>query len=256
MIKQKFQTFLLTCIPFGLSVSFSTCFLKKENWIDLLLLFVAMIAIIICADLPKVRKKMLPLALNMQPLAAVLFASSVILSFFPCRMAEIQLIIAVILNAVCLCLVFERQNFFHKKISFVCVVLAAALSGGITVFLAPFRLISLVFVLAALLCRPASENITAQDIWKDLAFPVFVLVGAFLVFISASHMDAFSLPVAQAAVMVMTGALLISCRGSGLRLMLMTLVMIVFGSYVFSVRSPDSFFYKTTRVPVKIEKKI
>lgn len=256
MIKQKIQTFLLIFIAFGLSGSFTACFFEKQQWPAVAVLAAGLAGAAVCACFSAVRKNILESVLKIQPLAAVVFAASFILSFQPCQMLPAQLFAVLILNTVCICAAFERQKSFNKNISFAFVVLTAAAVGATPAFVMPSRALYTGFVLAALCCRPSSPDRTPQDIWQDIAFPMFVLVCSFLLFIAASHLDGFSVPVAESAVMVMTGALLISSRESGLRLMLMTAVVIVFGSYVFSARNSDSVFNRTGRIQNVIERSV
>lgn len=256
MIKQKIQTFLLIFIPFGLSGSFTACFFEKQQWPAFAVLAAGLAGAAVCACFSEIRKTVFEAVLKVQPLAAVVFAASFILSFQPCRMLPAQLFAVLILNAVCVCAAFERQKSFNNKISFALAVFTAAAAGGALAFALSSRAVYTGFVLAALCCRPASPDRTPQDIWQDIAFPMFVLVCSFLLFIAASHLDGFAVSTAEAAVMVMTGALLISSRESGLRLMLMTAVVIVFGSYVFSARNSDSVFNRTGRIQSVVERSV
>lgn len=256
MSGQKIQAFFLMFIPFGLSVSFSVCFFEKQQWLLFAVLTAGLAGAVVCAGFSKIRRNILEPALKAQPLAAVVFAASYILSFQPCQMLPAQLFAVLILNTACICAAFERRNGFRTNASFYFAVSAAAAAGGTAAFVMPSRLVYAGFVLAALCCRPAAAGRTPQDIWQDIAFPMFVLVCSFLLFIAASHWDGFSVSLAESAVMVMTGALLISSRESGVRLMLMTAVIIVFGSYVFSARNSDSVFNRTGKIQSVIERSV
>ncbi len=215
-----------------------------------------LIGVLICVFFSKFRKNILETMLNVQPLAAVIFAASFILSFQPCRMMVPQLLTVVILCMICICLAFERQKNFTKTLSFVSVLFVAATIGGIFAFVMPSVSVYVCFVLAALCCRPFETGRTPHDLWQDVAFPMFVLICSFLSFIAASHLDGFSVSIAESAVMVMIGALLISARESGVRLMLMTAVIVVFGCYVFSAKNPASIFNQTGRIQKVVEKSV
>ncbi len=247
MIKQKIQTFFSVFIAFGLNASFAVTFLKEEK-VGFIILAAGLIAGIICLFVSRIRKTVSETALKIQPLAAVVFAASFILSFQPGQMMPAQLFAVLVLTVVCLCQGGEGRKIFKNNMSFVLTVCGAGAFGGAVAFLPYSLLIYPGFVLAALCCRPAQPGRTAQEIWNDIAFPVFMLICSFLVFISASHMDGFSVSLAESAVMVMAGALPVSSRGSGVRLMLMTAVVVVFGCYVFSARNTDSVFSQKNRI--------
>lgn len=256
MIRQKIQTFLLVFIPFGLGVSFSACFFEKQPWILFAVLGVDLIGSLFCFCVPKMRKGILEALLKIQPSAAVIFAASFILSFHPCRMWAPQMFAVAVLSFICVCLAFERQKSFNKTASFAMVFFTAAVTGCALAFVGNSVSAYVAFVLAALCCRPVEVGRTMQDLWQDIAFPMFVLVCSFLSFVAASHLESFFVSIAEAAVMVMTGALLISSRVSGLRLMLMTAAVLAFGCYVFSGQNPDSLFNQTGRIQKVVEKSV
>lgn len=231
-------------IPFGLSGSFAARFAESRNTASLAVLAAGLAGALFCAGFSGVRKTVSAFALKIQPLAAVVFAASFILSFHPRQMIPAQLSAVLILNTVCVCAAFEHQKNFHKKASFALVALIAAAAGALGGLISSGALYT-GFALAALCCRPAAARRAPQEIWLDIAFPISVLVGSFLLFVGASHLNGFSVSTAESAVMVMTGALPVLSRESGLRLMLMTAAVIVFGSYVFSASNPDSVFNRT-----------
>ena len=89
-----------------------------------------------------------------------------------------------------------------------------------------------------------------QDVWKDVAFPLFVLVSAFVLFIAANHNGSFPPVIAESAVMLMIGGLL-TIPSSSLRLTLMTIVLMLFGSYVFSAQNANSVFNRKPVVQIE-----
>lgn len=256
MITRKIQTFFLTAIPFGTSVSFFYAFSKQEDLSVSLMPVFAVFLVCLGAFFPKIHKDLLTASLKAQPLAAVIFTSSFILSFLSDLMILIQLFAVLILNTVCVCMAYERKKEFKKKSFFGICFLSAAVFGSLSAVCLPSSVSYLPFVLASLACRPFKEGRTPQDLWKDIAFPLFVLVCSFLLFVAASHAENFSFQIGQYIVMIMVGGLLISAGTSGMRLMLMSAVLIVFGCYVFSAQNPQSLFNGSGRGQVKIQRTI
>ena len=163
-----------------------------------------------------------------------------------------QLFSVLVLNTVCICTAFENSDGFSRKTSFG-LLCAGALIGTGCGFSGRTGLLYVCFVVLSLLCGPKNGGRTIQDIWKDVAFPLFVLVGAFIVFITANHGNAFPVIIAQSVAMLMTGGLLMT-SSSSLRLTLMTIVMMIFGCYVFSAQNPDSVFNRSGRPIAQMER--
>lgn len=251
MIKQKVALFLQSAFPFGLSVSFARCFIRPEQTSALILLIAGLFLILLATPFPKIRKRFMERCVRLQPLAAVVFAASIILAFVPYPKVWPMLFVTLILDAVCLCMVFEAADRFDKK-AFLVLTSAGSLAGMVSAFAGRAVFLYMLFVLLSLSSRPEPQPKTAQDVWKDIAFPLFVLIGSFIVFIAANHGGAFSLVAAQSIVMLMTGGLLMT-SSSALRLTLMTVVMIIFGSYVFSAGNSESVFNRSARGGVRIE---
>ena len=244
---------LLMTLPFGTSVSFIRCFVKNNAsiWAGFLLL-TGIVSVLIAGFFPKVRKNVLEAAVKMQPLAAVVFTASFVLSFLPYSMMWPQLFSVLVLNTVCLSMAFEKISVFKRGLFFG-LLCEAALIGLCPIFFRQSGFIYIGFVLLSLSCRPKANDKTVQDIWKDIAFPLFVLVGSFVLFIAANHGEALPAVVAQSFVMLMTGGLLM-LPSSSLRLTLMTIVMMIFGSYVFSAQNADSVFNHADQSLVQIER--
>ena len=253
MIKQKIQTFFLTALPFGTSVSFVRCFMKDStNAAVLSLLTAGLVMISLCVLFPKTRKNILEKAVKAQPLAAVVFTASFVLSFLPYSTVWVQLFVVLATDTVCLCMTAEKSSV-HSRKSFGAVFCCGALFGTGTAFLGRSCLIYFCFVVLSFLCRPEKGERTIQDVWKDVAFPVFVLLGSFILFIAANHTGPLPSVIAESAVMLMIGGLLMTpC--SSLRLTLMTVVLMLFGSYVFSTQNAWSAFNR--RLPVQIERSL
>ena len=253
MIKQKILTLFWSFLPFGTGMTFWLGFGKKTTgFLSGTIIALHLLAILICGFFPKIRKDILEKAIKLQPLAAVVFTASFVLSFLPYSMMWLQLFAVLVLNTVCLCMAFENLETFGLKMFFGFLGAGALIGMGIGLS-GRTGLLYLCFVMLSLLCRPKGAERTAQDIWKDVAFPLFVLVGAFVLFIAANHGGAFPELIAQSAVMLMTGGLLMT-SASSLRLTLMTIVMMVFGSYVFSTQNPDSVFNRSGKPLTQIER--
>ena len=144
---------------------------------------------------------------------------------------------------------FEKKFFFGVKTFFTLFCLGA-LSGAGVALSGRSGLIYVCFVVSSLLCRPKMNERTVQDVWKDVAFPLFVLIGSFVSFIAANHGGACPPVVAESVVMLMIGGLL-TMPASSLRLTLMTVVMMLFGSYVFSAQNADSVFNRKPIVQIE-----
>ena len=155
-----------------------------------------------------------------------------------------------VLNAVCLCMAFESLKTLSVK-SFAGCLCAGAAAGTGCAFSGHVGLVYVGFVLLSLLCRPKTEEKTVQEVWKDVAFPLFVLVGAFVLFAVVNHNGSFPSVIAESVVMLMVGGLLMT-PASSLRLTLMTIVLMLFGSYVFSAQNVESVFNR--KPPVQIER--
>ena len=251
-MKRSILLFLQTAIPFGLGVSFIRCFTRNGTHTSAqVLLITGIVLILLSCPFSKVRKNVMDRFVKLQPLAAVVFAASIILSFMSYQKVWLQLFVTLVLNAVCLFTVFEKKNLFERK-TFFLLTSFGALAGMGTAFAGRAVFLYVLFALSALLCRPGTNGKTAQDIWKDIAFPLFVLICSFVWFVSANHGGSVSAIIAQSVVMLMTGGLLMTSR-SALRLTLMTIVMIVFGSYVFSAQNTNSVFNRPSRTSVRIQ---
>ena len=254
MIKRKIQTFFLTAIPFGASFSFFQVFSKQEEFFVSLMPLFGAILVCLCAFFPKIHKDLLVSSLKAQPLAAVVFTSSFILSFLSDFMITVQLFAVLIFNTICICMAYDRRKDFRKTFSFWICFSAAILFGSVLSLCLPSSVSYLLFVLASLACRPFEKDRSPQEIWKDVAFPLFVLVCSFLLFIAASHAENFSVQIGQSVVMVMVGSLLVTAGSSGIRLMLMSAVMVIFGCYVFSIQNPNSVFNGSGHGQVQIQR--
>ena len=161
-----------------------------------------------------------------------------------------QLFSVFILTVTGLCSVFEKEKNIGRKQFFVLFFVGAVAGCGIFL-LSRIGFVYTGLVVLSLLCHPFGSEKTIHDIWKDIAFPLFVLVVSFIVFIAANHNTDFPSVIAESLVMLMIGGLLMSSSGS-LRLTLMTVVMMVFGSYVFSVQNEASVFNRTAKGAVLV----
>ncbi|MBR1778254.1 MAG: hypothetical protein IJ752_06700 [Alphaproteobacteria bacterium] len=252
MTKQKIQTLFLSALPFGTSVSFWLCFSEKTgNMLSAAILVLGGFLTVVCSFLFKLHRGVLEAAVKMQPLAAVVFTASFILSFLPYSMMWPQLFAVLVLNAVCLSMAFENLNKFSRGLFF-SLICIGGLTGIGCALLVRGSFVYICFIVLSLLFRPEQNRKTAQDVWKDIAFPLFVLVGSFLLFIAANHNAAFPSVIAESVVMLMTGALLMT-SSSSLRLTLMTIVMMIFGSYVFSAQNAESVFNRSVRGAVQVQ---
>ena len=169
---------------------------------------------------------------RLQPAAAVVFAAIYMLTFLPCSVMLPALFSTVVLNACVMTAFVESKGAGVRFWAAVCV---CAVAGGTVGSFAPIGCGFVGFSLLSLLFRPRASEPTAQELWYDIAFPLFVLLCSFVSFMIAGHARDFHPVVAQVAALVMAGALPVCAKSSGVRLALMTLVVIVFGSYVFSV---------------------
>ncbi|MBR4126730.1 MAG: hypothetical protein IKR09_04050 [Alphaproteobacteria bacterium] len=248
MFKQKIRAFLLAFLSFGMSVSFIRHFGTAELW-EKAVLAVEIVLLSAAACSVKARKDVLETAVKLQPLAAVVFTASFILSFLTSSTTGAQLFAVLALNAVCLCMAFENLKTLSRR-SFAGLFCMGAAAGTGVAFSAHVGLVYTGFVLFSLLCRPKTQERTVQDVWKDIAFPLFVLLGAFILFIAANHNGSFPSVIAESIVMLMVGGLLMTpC--SSLRLTLMTIVLMLFGSYVFSAQNAQSVFNRKPLVQIE-----
>ena len=188
---------------------------------------------VFCAASAKTRKTFSTLAAAVQPWAAAVFAAAYMTS---CPFASFRLFCTVAVGAVCVANVFENRKKAERAFWFAAGFGAAA--GVAAAFFVPYP----AFILAGLLCRPAQEGRTAMDGWIDVALPLFVLTGAFLCLGVAGHSGNFSVRAAESAALVMAGAFPVAAGKSGVRLMLTTAVVVLFGCYVFSAENPQSVF--------------
>lgn len=251
MTKQKIQALLLAILPFGTGVSFFRCFVKNnENIGAAVVLIAGFLFVLSVGFFPKTRKNVLETVVKLQPPAAVVFTATFVLSFLPYSMRWPQLFSVLVLNTVCLCMMFEKQPLFTRR-GFFGLLCGGALIGTGIAFSGHTGLIYIGFVVLSLLCRPKEGGKTAHELWKDIAFPLFVLIGSFLLFIAANHGGSVSPVITQSIVMLMTGGLLMM-PSSSLRLALMTLVLMIFGSYVFSTQNAESVFNR--KPPVQMER--
>ena len=246
MLRQTIRPALAAFLTFGTGVSFLRCFADAHAgvWAAEIVLITA------AACFAKARKAVLESAVKLQPLAAVVFTASFLLSFLPCPMTVPQLFAVSVLNAVCLCMAFENPDKLSLK-ALAGALCAGGAAGAGCAFSGHVGLVYIGFVLLSFLRRPETRERTVHDVWKDIAFPLFVLTGAFVLFVAANHNGSFPSVVAESVVMLMTGGLLMTpC--SSLRLTLLTVVMMIFGSYVFSAQNAQSVFNR--KPPVQFER--
>ncbi|MBO4520601.1 MAG: hypothetical protein J5787_05290 [Alphaproteobacteria bacterium] len=253
MTKQKILTFFLMVLPFGTGVSFMRCFMKNNAsaWAGFLLA-AGIVSVLVAGFFPKTRKSVLETAVKLQPLAAVVFTASFVLSFLPYSMMWPQLFSVLVLNTVCLCMAFDKMSGSKRSLLFG-LLGSAVLIGACPVFFGQTGIVYIGFVLLSLLCRPVAAKKNVREIWKDIAFPLFVLVGSFVLFIAANHGEALPVVIAQSVVMLMIGGLL-ALPSSSLRLTLMTIVLMIFGSYVFSAQNAESVFNRSGQSLTRIER--
>lgn len=253
MIKQKVQTFLLSFLAFGTNISFIRYCLKGGGSFPVVSVSAAGCALIVLSCFfAKARKTVSATAVRAQPLAAVVFTAAFVLSFLPYSMAWGNLFTVLVLNAVCFAMAFETPAATGKR-AFAALFCSGALAGAGAAFSSRIGLVYVCFAVLSFLCRPKEGARTAQDVWKDVAFPLFVLIGSFLLFIAAHRGGAFPSVIAESIVMLMTGGLLM-VPSSSLRLTLMTVVMMIFGSYVFSVQNQASVFNHSGKASVRAER--
>ena len=248
MLKQTIRPALAAFLTFGTGVSFLRCFADVHAGVWA----AEIVALSAAACFAKTRKAVLESAVKLQPLAAVVFTASFLLSFLPCSMMAPQLFAVSVLNAVCLCMAFENPDNLSLK-AFAGALCVGGAAGAGCAFSGHVGLIYILFAVSSLAFRPKTRERTVHDVWKDVAFPLFVLTGAFVLFVAANHNGAFPSVVAESVVMLMTGGLLMTpC--SSLRLTLLTVVMMIFGSYVFSAQNAQSVFNR--KPPVQIERSL
>lgn len=216
----------------GVAVSFLRDFSEAKAASAVLILCWAGAAVL-CAVPAKTRKNFSAQVSAVQPWAAAVFAAAYMTS---CPFVSFWLFCTVAVNAACTANVFENGKKAAKAFWFAAGVGAAA--GVAAAFFVPYP----VFVLAGLLCRPAQEGRTAIDGWIDIALPLFILTGAFLCLGVAGHSGNFSVRAAESAALVMAGAFPVAAGKSGVRLMLTTAAVVLFGCYVFSAENPQSVF--------------
>lgn len=188
---------------------------------------------VFCAASVKTRKTFAAQVSTVQPWAAAVFAAAYMTS---CPFAPFLLFCAVVTGAVCTANVFDGRKKAEKVFPFAAG--AGAVAGTAAAFFVPYP----VFFLLGLLCRPAQEGRTTMDGWIDVALPLFVLTGAFLCLGVAGHSGGFSVRAAETAALVMAGAFPVAAGKSGVRLMLTTAAVVLFGCYVFSAENPQSVF--------------
>ena len=253
MTRQKIHTVFLPFLMFGTNVSFFRCFLKNGgNLPASFLLAAGIVSIVLSCFFPKARKAVSETGVKLQPLAAVVFTASFILSFLPYSTVWGNLFAISVLNAVCCTMVAGNSNGLRRG-TFAGLFCLGAIAGTGIACLNRIGLIYVCFVVSSFLCRPKQEKRSAQDVWKDVAFPLFVLIGSFLLFIIANRSGTFPSVIAESIVMLMTGCLLI-LPSSSVRLTLMTIVMMIFGSYVFSIQNQASVFNRTGKSFIRAER--
>ena len=147
---------------------------------------------------------------------------------------------------------FEKTTVFQRWV-FLGLLCGAALIGICPIFFRQSGFVYIAFVLLSLLCRPKANDKTVQEIWKDIAFPLVVRVGSCVLFLAANHGETLPVVIAQSVVMLMIGGLL-GLPSSSLRLTLMTAVLMIFGSYVFSAQNADSVFNHADQSLTQIER--
>lgn len=252
MIKQKIQILLLTVLSFGTSCSFLKCFWNNDASVWAVIILGASAVFVLFSPIyPKIRKKVLDFSVKTHPLAAVVFTASFVLSFLKYSMVWAQLFSVFVLSLTSLCMAFEKLQTVNKK-SFYWLVLLGALGGGCVLLADRISFVYTGLIVLSLLCRPFVSKKTIQDVWKDVAFPLFVLIFSFIVFVSANHNTDFPSVIAESVVMLMIGGLLMA-SSSALNLTLMSVVMMVFGSYVFSVQNADSVFNRKAKETVSVQ---
>ena len=246
-MKLKSEIIFFMFVSSGLTVSFFHCFGTKARLIPPVLLLIAFITTVVVSFFsPDWRKKMFDFSLKMQPLAAVVFCVAFILSFSKVPMVLPMLFVTLVLNTMCLCRCFENKTRLSTSAFYSCCLAGAVLGGTFSCFI-PATSGFIFFVLAGLLCRPCERNRTFEEIWKDIALPLFVLLCSFALFLTTKHSENFPDIIAESIVMVMIGIFLMPSKVSGLRLMLLTVVLMIFGSYVFSLKNPASVFHQQFR---------
>lgn len=256
MIKQKIQALLFSAVAFGTAASFFTCFFKKSAGVPpfvLIFPFVCLCLLAVCAVRPKLNREILQTALKFQAAAAVIFTAVFILSFLPQPLVLLHLFSVVVFGAAALCSAFELKKEIPGREKFPVMPAAGAVLGVCAgIFIRPC-LAYPVFMILSLMCRPADPARSVQQKWGDIAFPLSVLIFSFAVFLNASHASAFSQLIAEAAVMLMAGGLITAAASSPVRMTLMTAVMALFGSYVFSAQNADSVFNVKRPAEIRIE---
>ncbi len=239
MIKQKRNAFFLAFIPFGLTTSFVlnfSCPIQEGILIALFVLFFLM------GFSPKLNKKALQAALKLKTFGLMLFLFAFVLSFVCVSMINAFLFSSLVFNTLCLAELFEIKKEIKEKKIFCFFLILGAVLGIALSCLFPFSLGIILFSLSALLVGEDMKKASIEELWIDVALPVFVLIFSFVTFMISNHEDGFPLLIAECVVMVMIGALPMVCARSNLRLMLMAVVLMLFGSYVFSTQNPTSFF--------------
>lgn len=256
MMKQKIQVLLFSAVSFGTAASFFACFFKKAAGIPpFVLIFptVCLCMLAACAVRPKLNRKILQSVLKFQSAAAVIFAAVFILSFLPQPLILLHLFCVVVLGTAALCSAFGLKKDIPGRKQFSVLLGTGAVAGVcMGVFGRPCLAYPVLMILS-LMCRPSDPARSVQEKWGDIAFPLTVLIFSFAVFINASHASAFSQIIAESAVMLMAGGLITASAASPVRMMLMTAVMVLFGSYVFSAQNTDSVFNAQRLAQTRIE---
>lgn len=230
MTIRQFRALAAAFVPSGLTAAFYAGFGEGEKNAFAVLLAAAALSVAALLS-KKTRRFAERLAWRLQPAAAVVFAAICMLTFLPCSVTAPALFSVAVLNLAAIADFVENRG---AGVRFHAAAVVCAASGAAAGLLAPAGAGLTAFALSALLFRPRAGEPTAQELWYDVAFPLFVLLCSFVSFMIAGHARDFHPVVAQVAALVMAGALPVCAKSSGVRLALMTAVVIVFGTYVFS----------------------
>lgn len=244
MLKQKLKAAFFTAIPFGIAASLTECFFG-DNPVG----FLKYMPFLLCVfafglAFSKLNKKTAVFMLKFKSLAAGLFTAAFILSYLPQSLLFVHFFVIFVLAGICASFVADIKCPCLYLWSGAGLVAGTAL--GMTT--SPCNIYPML-VLLALFYGPTQSKKSIQDIWNDIAIPLFVFVLSFGFFILTNYSGSFSQAVAEAAVMLMIGVFLISnVNASALRLTLMTIVLMIFGSYVYSIHNASSIFSAHPRI--------
>lgn len=194
-------------------------------------------------------RRVLGIALKMQPAAVILFIIMFLLSFMPQRLIVPHLFVFYIMSQTCLGFLSEsRPEPGRLTVFYFCLAAGGALAGVFNGVIAPLIFsdyfeYAVVFLCALLLQPgPVFKGRSMQDIWRDFAYPLFVFFLSFALFAAAHSSADFEQQTAELLLLAMIGAFMTAARAYPLRYALMGAALVFFGSYVFAPRNPQSFF--------------